>query len=610
MKNNTLIKLPIYIFAGLIVLNSLLFSTKVIDPTLVIRVSFLACITFGYSIYFLYHSKNRAYNFDLISIVFSVFVLYSITSLIWTFNFSLGIVAVSKTTLFLFLFILSSLLLDEYGDRFLSIFIKFIIGLFILSIISFIINAVDLPSLSRESMYTIFTISGHKNLYSSLLFLISIYSLLGFFYLGKKWKIVLLVSLILQLILVFLLQARAVYMAYFAFLVSALILYLLQKVLAKVSLKKAAYLTLFVFVAFNVFFIYLFPSFIQWYISKLPEMAQAESAIGLSTLTERILVWDKTYEIINQNWWLGVGGGNWAIFYPSFSLPDIYKATDLHTIFQRPHNDFLWMWAEYGIIGLNSFYLFISLILTLTYKSFIRTNNTKYLVLISGIIGFSVISFFSFPRERVEHNLLFFILLSISIYYLKKNIPYITKYSIPVKAKYLWIVTIISIGIFYVSFLVVQGESITKKIHLAKQNANHKLVVELCKNAKSISYQLDPTSMPISWYQGNANIKLGNNEQALISFRESFEQHPYNQYVLNDFASAYYLRNQLDSAKLYFKESARINPRFDDPKLNLTAIFINENNFEKAAFWNNSLLHDSERRTYYIQVIQSQTNTP
>ena len=84
--------------------------------------------------------------------------------------------------------------------------------------------------------------------------------------------------------------------------------------------------------------------------------------------------------------------------------------------------------------------------------------------------------------------------------------------------------------------------------------------------------------MPISWYQGNANIKLDNFEKAMINFKDAYDQHPYNHYVLNDLASAYYMKNQLDSAILFYKESARINPRFDDPKLNLTAIFINENN--------------------------------
>jgi hypothetical protein len=60
-----------------------------------------------------------------------------------------------------------------------------------------------------------------------------------------------------------------------------------------------------------------------------------------------------------------------------------------------------------------------------------------------------------------------------------------------------------------------------------------------------------------------------------------------------------------DSAIYYYKESARINPRFDDPRLNLTAVFINEKNFVEALKWNESIVHDSERRFQYRLTIEN-----
>jgi Flp pilus assembly protein TadD len=58
-------------------------------------------------------------------------------------------------------------------------------------------------------------------------------------------------------------------------------------------------------------------------------------------------------------------------------------------------------------------------------------------------------------------------------------------------------------------------------------------------------------------------------------------------------------------AKRYYEEAARISPRFDDPKLNLAAVYMAEKNFEMAQKWLDALLHDSEKRTQYQRVIDS-----
>jgi tetratricopeptide (TPR) repeat protein len=107
----------------------------------------------------------------------------------------------------------------------------------------------------------------------------------------------------------------------------------------------------------------------------------------------------------------------------------------------------------------------------------------------------------------------------------------------------------------------------------------------------------------VSWYRANAYIKQNKIQLALIDFEKAYNQNPYNHFVLNDLGSAYYVVGQLDNAKLYFEKSIKINPRFDDPKLNLAAIYINEGNFTEAEKRCKSLLHDSERRTYYEEII-------
>ena len=63
--------------------------------------------------------------------------------------------------------------------------------------------------------------------------------------------------------------------------------------------------------------------------------------------------------------------------------------------------------------------------------------------------------------------------------------------------------------------------------------------------------------------------------------------------------------NDINIAKAYYVEACRISPRFDDPKLNLTALYFNQKEFEKADSCLKTLLHDSERRTKYQTMVNA-----
>ena len=162
--------------------------------------------------------------------------------------------------------------------------------------------------------------------------------------------------------------------------------------------------------------------------------------------------------------------------------------------------------------------------------------------------------------------------------------------------------------ICYFALLNYKGEYFTKKMFIERNHKNNKEVIKFCNKAQSFCYTIDPTSVPLNWYKGNANANLGDYSAALADFKNAYSVHPFNHYVLNDLGSSYFMNNNIDSAKIFFRESARINPRFDDPKLNLTAIYINEGNFIEANKWNESIFHDSERRDYYRSLIIEKKN--
>jgi len=148
-----------------------------------------------------------------------------------------------------------------------------------------------------------------------------------------------------------------------------------------------------------------------------------------------------------------------------------------------------------------------------------------------------------------------------------------------------------------------RGEYYTGKMYVERMKKNDMGVVHYCNLAESSFYNIDPTSVPISWYRGNSHANMMNFSEALTDFKIAYKAHPYNPHVLNDLGSAYFMNNNIDSAVFFYKKSAQINPRFDEPKLNLTAIYINEGNYKKAKKWNESIYHDSDRRNYYRNII-------
>jgi O-antigen ligase len=597
-------KVPIIVFSICIAVNCLFYTSAVLDYTLIPRFIFLSIFILAFFTYILFYIKSLRLSIDLITLPYLLFTLFSLTSNYWSINTSLSIIEASKMILYFTFFIITITLRNHYTDHFLSILLKTILILFFISAIQGLIQIFDLPEISRKYLYLVTGNTGHKNLYSSFIFLCSVFSVFSLFYLNKYWKAISLFAIICQLVLICLLQTRAVWIGYSVFIGSCLILFSFHKLIKSVSYKYLILCIVSSIILINIFFIFALPRLINIYNKHKPSSYNLENVTDLATMSERVLVWGKTYEVFHNHPIVGVGANNWQIAFTSYSLPDIYRVKDLNVTFQRPHNDFLWILSEYGIIGFNLYFFFIVSMLFFLLFRLLNSYRITYVILISGIIGYFCISFFDFPKERIEHNILIGILLGIAYYIIseeKSNLK-TTLFNIPKFALALFIIPLIVIP--YFAFLNLEGEYYTKKIYIERNRNNNTEVIKLCSKAQSFCYTLDPTSVPISWYKGNAYANLENYATALSAFRIAYHDHPFNHYVLNDMGSSYYMNNKIDSAKMFYMESAEINPRFDDPKLNLTAIFINEDNYIEAQKWNESIFHDSERRNYYRSLIK------
>jgi tetratricopeptide (TPR) repeat protein len=128
----------------------------------------------------------------------------------------------------------------------------------------------------------------------------------------------------------------------------------------------------------------------------------------------RLQMWKHTLDLIRDNWLKGTGIGNWELVYPKYAL-----GVDLHPgwTFLRPHNDYLWIASELGMVGLLIYLWLLITAFRVINKTLRKTDNALLgLVVIAAGISLVAISghaFFSFPRERIPPTFQFWLMLGI-----------------------------------------------------------------------------------------------------------------------------------------------------------------------------------------------------
>ncbi|MEE2753316.1 MAG: O-antigen ligase family protein, partial [Candidatus Latescibacterota bacterium] len=116
----------------------------------------------------------------------------------------------------------------------------------------------------------------------------------------------------------------------------------------------------------------------------------------------RVWWWRSTFEMITDHPWIGVGLTNWEKIYPNYKAKELWAATNRFP--RRPHNDYLWVWAELGTLGFTA-YLGMFTFLAYAAVSSARSLNLKSYGLVvaalAGVVAIQGHSLFSFPKERV-----------------------------------------------------------------------------------------------------------------------------------------------------------------------------------------------------------------
>jgi len=438
---------------------------------------------------------------------------------------------------------------------------------------------------NRERLYEVSSLMGHRNLLASALLLSLPWLIYTIYQSGLVWRIIALFSLISSVALIAYLESRTVWLALLAFVISYFLSGPISKILSRIKRNFMLWVGAVLVLIASLSFV-----FIKLQQQDLPKKAQElKTSVNLSaeaeknfTVSERVLLWKATLNMIWDNDWVGVGAGNWKIFFPAYGS-DIWRARQGMVQFQRPHNDFIWVLAEVGILGLVLYLSTFLLVLFAALRSLadpqLELKERIFLkLLFAGLLAYFIIGFFSFPRERIFHQLLLYLTFAFILKQQDIGVTWRDKIKLLPVASLLMGAATLALGLNWW-----RGETTMLKVNKARAEVNWQaLLHQHSKLADNYFYQIDAVSVPTSFYAGLAHLNLQNFPISERYFEEAYALHPYNIHVINNLANIKLLSAKADTAAYYYRQALTVSPKYLDGALNLMAAYFNTQQVERA----------------------------
>ena len=450
-------------------------------------------------------------------------------------------------------------------------------------------------SLNFEQLYRVSGVNGHKNLLAAMLFVLSTFLLTSFSVFDNKllkWLSGFL--FVVSITVITLLKSRAVLLSV---LVAAgffgIMLVCRKHHCAKARRSNSPLvLSIIIVYAFLTVGLRLFANHSVPHTSEKSEIEH--KMLSTSSLAERCLLWEKTYHIVDNHPFAGCGIGNWQIHFPDAGLEGLYRSDVWNVNFTKPHNEYLGMLSETGYIGL---FLDVVFLVSLVISAFFALGKTKSqkdflygAIILSVFIGSCINALFDFPNSRIEHLLWMGILMAMLFQIIT-----------PDQQKTLgkgWNIVFLLLSAMLVATggFRLKGEQNAFKIQQALQKNDWQGVKRYGNQAISMFYTIDPVGLPLHWYLGKAEKKMGNS-WAINSFRKARQYAPYCKENLNDLGLVeYYTAHDLDKAEFFLREAIRISPNYLYPYFNLAYIYLTENEPQKAKEVADGIYFDAHKR--------------
>lgn len=340
--------------------------------------------------------------------------------------------------------------------------------------------------------------------------------------------------------------------------------------------------------------------------SSLSERLNPMTYLESATANERRFVWYKTDLLNRDHYWLGVGDGSWKFWLPSKNIQGGYRQQEEDIVFTRAHNDYLEIRAETGMIGAVLFCSLFGAAFCAGIWSWKSGNGVRrygadteadgepdslafrhdLLVLMVGLLGYCIIQFFDFPRERIEMQIVLAFFFAHLAWLSRKaweRLPVgSVKKTIPV---FLLVAAAALLFNLVIGFYRVVGEIHAVRMFEAQSRSDFRSMATEVRASVNPFYEYDDAAVPLAWYQGIAVARLGDVPTSVGHFRDAYQLHPWSFQIIDFYAAALMKSGKYRDAIPLIESALRINPKFEEGKFNLAYTWAQLGDYAQAAAW-------------------------
>jgi O-antigen ligase/tetratricopeptide (TPR) repeat protein len=292
----------------------------------------------------------------------------------------------------------------------------------------------------------------------------------------------------------------------------------------------------------------------------------------------RTIMWQHTFEMIQDHPFSGVGVGNWQYIYPRYDKGDMLRADSAP---ERPHNDWLEVASETGIATLLLYIWLLTTIARVVLHSLRHTKDASHnlytLAFTASILAMLGHGQVSFPQERIETSWLFWFGLGIiaHIYTHSNSLPKIKQSSAPFAV---YLVPVFLMGAIGLTYYQLKFDYQYLKAFEFYKSGNHTGLL----NASSRAIKYGEFNPKIHLLQGSAYQTAGLYAQAQTSYQNGLQQHPNSPQLLKALGTTYALQRDFDQAEKKYQAALDINPFYHQVFNDLGNIYQERRQYTKA----------------------------
>ncbi|MBL7914363.1 MAG: O-antigen ligase family protein [Bacteroidia bacterium] len=595
------------LMALLFPLGYLVYIKGIYDPTNVPRFLFTSAVLLG-ALWMLKESVIKVIPFTLISVLLTGYYIWSLASISWAHNFGEAAFQTQKHFIFVFSILLFSFLIknNKQTPIYISRALVCLVPIILIVFLKQIADALQTEALGPYTMYKVPGLSGHKNLFSGYLFFMAAFFILGHLTDRSSWKKFYIPSFVIVFSILLILITRAAYVGGVAFVLTFLLLAFITKKRSGKSISFEGIKSIGFAIGISVLLHFSFYAMFSG-VQHASKQTNPSNYLGSASSNERLNLWYHSYHLFREHPVIGVGAGNWKIELPSVGLRGLYRGYAENLVFLQPHNDYIWIVCELGIIGLLLFGLPVWLIFFGGAKSLVQLNDDdkiKMLCFLAAIAGWAAISLFDFPKERTELLLFTAVFLGFSMGLAGADNS--KSYFTLTDKNFKYIVTVLLLFNILIGFKRMSSDMHVASMNKYRNNQNHELVIQEAEKAKNFFVETDPLTNPFELYQAIAYEAQGKSVLALEYFEKAYEINPYLYTTINNLAGAYVKRQQYEKALPLFIKAHHVYPELETGIFNLSYTSTKLGLYDQSEQWLKLIRKDIKKRDLYLRKNEEQ----